>query len=370
MKITKALAAAMPLILVFGIAGCASSPEPVEPDVPTVVEEQPILEPVIEETPVVEEPPVEEIVEEQPPVQEEPVVEETPVVEEQKPTPSDEDLKRAKALQRQIQSARRDAEKAGAKERYRKQFAQAADSAKSSQDYLDGGDVDAALEEGNKALYWFQLLKNLAEVRNFRPTILEYGFDKEEPRRFADAEAKRKDALSNFDSNPEQANKLSQQALEGYKAVYDNGFKRIAQEERERALEAREQCNSIKASRSMPSEYQAAAKALSGAEASGKKGAWEEASKGYRDSSAMFSDVYQSSLYKKNLADEAIRAARARQEASRALALEADKIAPLPDEEEAQPDDAASPPEDARVERESSNRIGAHALRQRASIQN
>ena len=337
MKKKYALAAAMPLVLAFGILGCASSPETKEAEEPPIVESQPIVE---------TEP-----------------AEERPVGPSQ--AANDEAARRASDIQGQIQDARRDAESAGAREHYPDQFGQADSSARRSQELLGAGEASASLAEGQKALSWFQLLKNLAEARNLRETILEYGFDVEDPQSFADAEAKHGEALACFDSNPEQANELSRQALEGYLAVCNSGFMRIAEEEKGRALEARKLCDSIMAARSMAGDYQAATRAFNNAEQSGMQGAWEDACKGYRDSAAMFSDVYQSALYKKNVADEAMRAARARQKASSALALEADRIAPLPDEDEPPPPPPQPvpppPPEGEMQDSTSTTRIGANA---------
>ena len=84
----------------------------------------------------------------------------------------------------------------------------------------------------------------------------------------------------------------------------------------------------------MAEDYAAAAEVYGAAEALGAENDWESAFRTYEESSILFAEVYQNALYKRNAAEAAMNAARERQEASTALALEADEIAPLPDEEE------------------------------------
>lgn len=240
----------------------------------------------------------------------------------------------AAELLRQVDDARKEAENAGASELYPEQFAEADSIAERARDIFNAGGADAAMQEGEQALAWYRFLKNCAGARGLRQKILEYGFDGEDPEAFADAEAKYGEAIRMLDSDPAAAEELSMQALAACQAVCNAGFMRIAEEERSRALEAMATCDSIKAARSMPSEHQAASSAFDSAGKLGEQGLWEECCKGYRDSSLLFGEVYQGALYKRNAAENAISSARARQEASRALALEADEIAPLSDDEE------------------------------------
>lgn len=240
-------------------------------------------------------------------------------------------------LQRQMQGARKDAEAAGAMDHFPELFAQAVESYQAAQGLLADGDVEAALAEGREALLLLEILGNLANALNLKETILEYGFDDEEPEAFADAEAKYADALAGFAAGKSGADELSRQPLDAYQSVLSSGFARIAEEERARAIEAKALCDSIKAERSMQAEYHAADGLFADAAQSGVRGAWEAACKGYRDAAAIFAEAYQNALYKKEAAEDAMRTARARQEASRELGIEADKTAPLPDEDGAQP---------------------------------
>ena len=323
MKKTQVLAAAMPLIFIFGAAAYANAPDAVAPDAPPAAAQQ-------EQQMAKEEKPV--------------LVSDTEeALSEGASQSSNEDI--AVALQEQIQNVRKAAELAGAGELYPNQFELAASAAQSSRERFNAGEADASIAEGTRAHSLFRLLKKLADANNLRNVILEYNFDAEEPQIFADAEAKQAEAIANFDSNPSHANEVSRQALEAYQIVCNIGFMGIAEEEHARAIDAMSLCDSIMAARSMEKSYQAGFNALNSADKISKRGAWEDASKGYRDSAAMFSDAYQSALYKKNIADEAMRVARARQEASSALAFEADKIAPLTDEDAPSPQiEPASPP--------------------------
>lgn len=247
------------------------------------------------------------------------------------------------ALLDQIEEARRAAEESGARERFPDELAAADLAAGRARDLFNEGNDGAAVEEGHRALDWYQALKASMDSLALREKILEYGFDEEDPEGFADAEAKYAEARESFEASPEQASELSLQALAAYQAVCDGGFMRIAEEERARALEAREQCDSIRAERSMAGEYRAAARTFDSAAALGERLEWEDACRSYRDAAAMFAEVYQGALHKRNVADEAMRAARERQEASRELAVEADRIAPLPDENETPPEGAMGP---------------------------
>ena len=299
--------AAMGLTLIFGLASCASSPKAEDQLVEDVED--------IEDAEDVEN--VEDVEEPQPVVAREEGPMDTATAE----------------IFSQIEEARRAAEQAGAGDYYPDQLEAANLAARMSRDLLNSGNSDGAISEGRKALAWYQMLKNGMEIRELRQKILEYGFDAEDPEGFADAEAKYGEAMEKFELEPQQSLELSRQAIAAYWTVCNNGFMGIAAEEKARALENIELCNSIKADRSMPDEYQAASGTFSRAESLAEQNTWEDACKAYRDASNLFAGVYQNAMYKRELAEKAMNAARARQAASTALALEADAIAPLPDED-------------------------------------
>lgn len=196
------------------------------------------------------------------------------------------------------------------------------------------GDMETAYAEGQKVLAWYQMLKTGIDIRDLRQKILENGFDTEDPETFAAAEAKYNDAVMQFTADAENARAVSREALAAYEELCASGFRRLAEKEKTRAGEMRDLCNSIKAQRSMAEDYAAAEEVYGAAEALGAENDWESAFRTYEESSILFAEVYQNALYKRNAAEAAMNAARERQEASTALALEADEIAPLPDEEE------------------------------------
>ncbi|MBO8450406.1 MAG: hypothetical protein IAA96_04795 [Spirochaetes bacterium] len=237
-------------------------------------------------------------------------------------------------LQAEIEAAREAAIEAGAREYYPEQFGMAEAAAEQALEAYNRGDMETAYAEGQKVLAWYQMLKTGIDIRDLRQKILENGFDTEDPEAFAAAEAKYNDAVMQFTADAENARAVSREALAAYEELCASGFRRLAEKEKTRAGEMRDLCNSIKAQRSMAEDYAAAEEVYGAAEALGAENDWESAFRTYEESSILFAEVYQNALYKRNAAEAAMNAARERQEASTALALEADEIAPLPDEEE------------------------------------
>ncbi len=238
-----------------------------------------------------------------------------------------------------IKEIKQAAEDAGARGYYPEQFSMAenleAEALASYNAYNETGspeDFNNAFDKGTTAESYYTMLLSGMNIRDLRQKIIENNFDSEYPEKYAYAEELYGKAVAAFGIDNDTARKTSSEALAAYEEVCSLGFERMAMEEKARSDEMKGLCDSIKASRSMSSEYKEASGLYASAEEMGASGEWEQSYKTYRDAGLFFAEIYQSVLYKKNVADEAMNAAKERQDASTALALEADRIAPLPED--------------------------------------
>ncbi len=240
-----------------------------------------------------------------------------------------------------LEEIKQAAEDAGARGYYPEQFAMAENveaEARASYDAFNETaspeELSNAFEKGVDALNYYTMLKTGMDIRDLRRKIIENSFDSEFSEEYAFAEEKYSEAVSAFGVDNEKAVAASDEALAAYEYVCSAGFEVLAMQEKTRSDEMKELCDSIKASRSMAPEYNEASEIYATAVSLGDSGDWEASYKTYRDAALYFAEIYQNVLYKKNVAEEAMNAAKAKQDASTALALEADKIAPLPDDYE------------------------------------
>jgi hypothetical protein len=123
-------------------------------------------------------------------------------------------------------------------------------------------------------------------------------------------------------------------------ALYDNiaktGFKVLSNEARASYITTKKAADEIKASVAAKEEYTAANDIMINADASASRLEWENAYLGYQKADEAMSIVYETVAAKRAAAEKAMAEAKARAEAAAAFAVEADEIAPLTEEGEAE----------------------------------
>ena len=121
-------------------------------------------------------------------------------------------------------------------------------------------------------------------------------------------------------------------AYDSYFAILSANYDTMCQSQRELALAAKEKADSIKSAMAAKDEYAAAALVLSGAETAYAGKVYDKAYDGFVEAAKQFTAVYDDVFVRRATAEEAIRRAKQKVDASAALAEEADEIAPLQDE--------------------------------------
>lgn len=242
---------------------------------------------------------------------------------------------------------------AGARKFYPEQFNQAEEAEKNALGLYEDDDIEGSYNAAQLALLRYKALQRAMEALSLKKTIDENDFVQYDPSAYELAGERFNDAVAAYGSEDAAALEAVESSVVLYRKVVNAGYKVLSVEMREKVLNIRELCDSIKASRSMSAAYSDANGTLIRADAFGKAGEWESAYNAYEDAAVLFTDVLQQATLKKNAADTAIEAAKTRQEYSTELAKKADEIAPLPegaegfsDEElpaEAEKNDTAEP---------------------------
>lgn len=220
---------------------------------------------------------------------------------------------------------------AGARKFYPEQFNQAEEAEKKALQLYDADDVDGSYNEAQRALLRYKALQRAMEALSLKKTIDENDFARYDTDSYELAGTRFNDAVAAYGSEDAAALEAVESSVLLYRKVVNAGYKVLSVDMRDKAVQIRDLCDSIKASRSMKNEYSGALGTFVRADAFGKADEWESAYNGYSDAAVLFTDVYQQATLKKNAADAAIEAAKARQEYSSELAKKADEIAPLPE---------------------------------------
>ena len=121
-----------------------------------------------------------------------------------------------------------------------------------------------------------------------------------------------------------------------YNTVIEKAFKTLSNEAREAFMLTKKAADEIKSEVAAKEEYKAANDLMLDADASASRMEWESAYNGYQKADAAMQLVYEAVAKKRAAAEKAIADAKARVEAAAAYALEADEIAPITEEGEAE----------------------------------
>ncbi|MEE0133237.1 MAG: hypothetical protein U0I22_05490 [Treponema sp.] len=177
-------------------------------------------------------------------------------------------------------------------------------------------------------------LAKLSQATEMRERIVDAGLQDSDPANFqkGDAALEQVQLLYNEGAAGSQLVEHATIAYDSYFAILSANYDTMCQSQRELALAAKEKADSIKSAMAAKDEYAAAALVLSGAEAAYAGKVYDKAYDGFVEATKQFTAVYDDVFVRRATAEEAIRRAKQKVNASAALAEEADEIAPLQDE--------------------------------------
>lgn len=294
----KHIVSGISLFAAFSFIGCKSAPV-----------EEPKPEPVVEA-------PVEEPKEE-------------PKVEEPK---NDFSENNAKLLER-VEAARNKAIEAEASKAYPELFADAEGKYEPLKNSVATDTAtDYTVQLADLAAK-YNSLANAAEAKRLKARVDELAFNEMDKSVYGAGEA----ALSKYEEmgvNGTGADLLAQSAiaLESYKALMNKGFVALAGRERQAALDAKKQADSVKAGVAQKEIYKNASETFKAADSSYVTKNIEAAYNGYKSSKETYLNLFETISAKRAAAQAAIDRAKARVAEAESYTTEADSIAPLTEE--------------------------------------
>ncbi len=194
-------------------------------------------------------------------------------------------------------------------------------------------------------------LAKLAQAMDMRERIVSAGLQDVDPENFqkGDTALDQAQKLNAEGVAGAQLNEQATIAYDAYFSILAANYEALCQSQRERALAAKEKADSIKSAMAAKDAYAAATGVLSSAESAFTLKNYESAYDNFVKATNDFTAIYDEVFVRRATAEEAIRRAQKKIDASAALAAEADEIAPL-QEDEAAPSEDAVIPEDVPVE--------------------
>ena len=250
----------------------------------------------------------------------------------------------------ELMAARQAALDVNAQAYYPEQFALADDTADRSRSSRLDGDLPQAYNLGTIAIMQYRTLIKGREAVELKNKIDRNAFTDIYPDDYKAAGIKYTESLTIYGTMHAESYSSMEEAVALFFKVKNEGFRIMSEDMAVRVGEIRALCDSIRAQRSMKTEYDAALARYQEGRASATANDFESAYVAWSDSAVQFTTVYQEVTLRRNAADLAIAAARSRQQASAELARKADEIAPLPEGTpgfEAEDDDSATAVEDS-----------------------
>lgn len=174
-------------------------------------------------------------------------------------------------------------------------------------------------------------LAKLSQAIEMRERIVNAGIQDSDPDNFqkGDAALDQVQLLYNEGAAGSQLVEQATIAYDSYFAILSANYDAMCQSQRDLALAAKEKADSIKSAMAAKDEYAAAALVFSGAETAYAGKIYDKAYDGFVEATKQFTAVYDDVFIRRATAEEAIRRAKQKVNASAALAEEADAIAPL-----------------------------------------
>ena len=190
-------------------------------------------------------------------------------------------------------------------------------------------DSKAGMEMFDEAKKMYQTLTNLAKCLEYKKEIEENKFQKHDPKKYDDAGNLYSSAIEKYNAGDFSSLLDSENALSLYKFLYDKGYFELASAAKKVAREAKEKCDSIKASRSMAKDYNEAVGLYNTGNVYMTDKNYKEAYKSYTASGNVFDETFKTVEEKRKEAIIALERAKEKLKASSSLASEADRISPL-----------------------------------------
>ncbi|UTC83260.1 hypothetical protein [Treponema denticola] len=273
----------------------------------------------------------------------EPKVEEVkaPVVEKEEPKqevvkpevpktdPLLAELKLFQGQNGKVNKARKKAVELGADKAYAELFQVPETLRQKADSDAQAGNYKAAIAKYNEAIIRYDTLSNLMNAATLRTEIESNNFGSYSPADYVEAERFSINTIDHYPLDHKMAKESSEDALKLYKKVAAKGYLESAKKSKDTAKEYKDDCDSIKVARSRKEDYNKAVRIYNRGKSAADRSDYKEAYTSYNEAAKLFAKLYEEVSLKKAEAEKAMAEAAKRQQESSALALEADKEAPL-----------------------------------------
>lgn len=234
-------------------------------------------------------------------------------------------------LLEEMNAARKEAEDAGAAELFPDEFGSVTSDYEAllkAQTENPTGDFRQQIENLRDK---YLAMAKLAQAQQLRDQIMEANLQDSNAEAFqkGDEALSRARGLCAEGASGAQLIEQANLAYDSYHDVITSGYSNKCQTQRDLAIAAKEKADSLKADKAAKEGYAIATKALSDGDDAYAARNYEVAYNGFVEATKLFTEVYDDVFVRRAAADEAIRRAKQKVEASAAIAAEADEIAPL-----------------------------------------
>ena len=245
-----------------------------------------------------------------------------------------EEQEKAARLLDEVAKVRAEAVEVKADTAYPVEFKSADDKAAEAKSGYESNNFAAAQEKAQKAITQYRTLINQMRIADLKTKIDKNDLSSYDAESYKKAEELSARIPGLYESDPANAFEISEQALNYYESVANAGFASMVADAKKKADEARERCDSVKGATAMKDPYAKTVNRYRVAGIAAGNGKYEQAYTGYMTAADEFDDIYEKVKVKREQADDAMKRAKARQDASSKLAKDADREAPLPEDAE------------------------------------
>jgi hypothetical protein len=212
--------------------------------------------------------------------------------------------------QRLTAAARENAVKTGADKLVPDRFAQADAVAQSAAEKLESGDSTGSVSAGKEAQDRYEILRIITEAHNKQAEADKNDFFSADPDNYVLAADKGNEAVDLYDEGKlPEAREAAEDALTQFNEVVRTGWVAKLEERTAFAEEARDTARDAKANIAAKQEYDAAEQAFNRANVAKNAGDTARAAELFDESGGLFVRAYNSTVTKRDRADDALRAA-------------------------------------------------------------
>lgn len=186
-----------------------------------------------------------------------------------------------------------------------------------------------AIKGFKEATKMYQSLSNLAMSQQLKKEIDDLGFVDYDPDKYGKAQKLYDEALNKYGKDMDSSLTSSSEALSLFHALCDIAYTDLADKAKQMAKEAKEKCDSIKASRNITASYNQAVQLYNNGSVYFNGKHYREAHQFYMESFNTFNKTYETAEAKRKEALSALARAKAKMNESSSLAGEADRASPL-----------------------------------------